>query len=759
MSRSKNQQVAYPFSAVGPMSSDDLGGKGAGLKRLTLDGVPVPPGFTVTTAVARAFAQHRLVPVRLARQLRWSMQDIEKETGKVFGDAVNPLLVSVRSGARVSMPGMMDTVLNLGMNTQVVAGLAVQFGERFAYDCYRRFLSMYGEVVLGVNKVLFERAWHNTKILFDCHQDVLLPVKALQMVCEHYRELIVDETGRPVPDDPWQQLDEALLAVLHSWDSPRAQAYRRLHKIPNLGTAVNIVSMVYGNKNERSCSGVVFSANCSTGEPGLWGEFLPRAQGEDVVNGSTTPFPIADLRRWNPRLYEELEAIVLQQAQASGGVVDIEFTVDDGVLWILQVREAKLSSEATITRAVRAVWDGTLTKAQALDQLTLEQVQPLRHGGFEPQGLAEAVRSRTLARGLPASPGAVVGVVALTCQSAIELAGRGHKVVLVRPDTTPADLDGMLAASAIVTGSGGASCHAAVVARALGKPAVVGCGLLTLNEGDFVSVDGSSGLVLAGSLPLVNSGQKKEVSLFLRWFAKTEVVPPRMVFDMIDQVASCHAMVNEFYLAESMATAAYGTPLEAEANRVWRTVQVDTAERICTYLFVACAGELTHCYTHLDCARGSAVVSELVKRYKVRQDDESRITSHVIAALRAAGFEDQVRFLELAWQAFSGTWNSTLYGGRKWAGIAWAGLRFMRGEINHRVFADHAFDLAHNTGTVFGKHDMISVISSYNLQEQLTVRKAAASVRQLFETLDRRWQTWPGRVKDLYAKGLERGTW
>ncbi|HXG47567.1 MAG TPA: PEP/pyruvate-binding domain-containing protein, partial [Methylomirabilota bacterium] len=385
--KSNRRQVAFLFGEGNCNTAALLGGKGAGLAELVSLGMPVPPGFTVTTSVARAFAQHRRTPGRLAWHVERGMAAIERQTGKRFGDPGNPLLVSVRSGAAVSMPGMMDTVLNLGMNQEITRGLAAVTGPRFAWDCYRRFLAMFGEIVLGIPRSFFAEIIDKVKADRGLVMDSQLSANALEQVCQEYRTMM-ELLERPMIDEPQEQLEKALVAVLESWNNPRAREYRRINRIPgDLGTAVNVQAMVFGNRDSASGTGVAFSHNCNTGEPGLWGEFLADAQGEDVVAGSRTPMPIAGMADWNPELYSRLEDIVGKLAAHRNHVVDVEFTVESGRLYILQVRAAKLAPEAAVTIATHLVWEERATRQEALALVPAEHVQALKTPAFNPRAL------------------------------------------------------------------------------------------------------------------------------------------------------------------------------------------------------------------------------------------------------------------------------------------------------------------------------------------------------------------------------------
>jgi phosphohistidine swiveling domain-containing protein len=741
-------QIAFLFDEGGPTEKEVLGGKGAGLVELVQMDVPVPAGFTLTTAVARAYAQHGVVPKRLDFHLRTKLNQLERKTGKRFGDSQRPLLVSVRSGAAVSMPGMMDTVLNLGMTPQVAEALAAG-DARFAWDSYQRFLSMFGEVVLGIDREEFEdfREVEAQRLGVKAED---LPAESLEKLAGIYRQFIAQRTGKPMADDVWEQLNMAVEAVLRSWNSERAVEFRRIHRIDNgLGTAVNVQAMAFGNRDEQSCSGVVFSCDVTTGDAGMWGEFLVQSQGEDVVAGIRTPSPISEMKAWNENLFHQLVDLLQRLEQKRGVPVEVEFTVESGKLYALQVRNAKLTAAAAATIAVRAVWSKRSNKSEALGLVTGEQVDALRLEGFEEQALAEAVQSRLLARGLAASHGAAVGKVVLSSAEAVQAAAAGEKVVLLSADTTPNDLPGMQAAVAIVTGTGGATCHAAVVARGLGKPAVVGCGMSDEQRralaGRIVAVDGAGGVMVEGSVPLAAGNNTKEVNIFLKWVAEEEAKrwpAPRLQFDYFEQSERVERLIADFYISDAMATAARGTPLEDEALALRTQVHIAVAERLAVYLIVAIGGEMRHigawnphCETE---------VNELFSKFKVERtgsaEHRSLAQQRTIAYLRTVSLAEQARFAELCDKAFRfGNWSGSV-GGVPWANIARAAHGFLTGRLSHSLFADHTFDLQHNNGTVFGKHAMINTDWRHGVLRLLEQKKHAENLPDLYK-----------RISDLIA--------
>ncbi len=500
---------------------DLLGGKGAGLAEMTSAGLPTPPGFTITTEACNDyFAAGETLPAGLWDDVLEAVRAVELETGKGFGDPANPLLVSVRSGAKFSMPGMMDTVLNLGLNERTLEGLIALTGnERFGWDAYRRFIQMFGRIVMGVGGERFDEALDAAKHARGVSQDTDLDATALREVVAAYRAIVRQETGREFPADPNDQLDLAIKAVFASWFGKRARDYRENQKIAHdLGTAVNVVSMVFGNMGDDSGTGVAFTRDPNTGEKVLYGEYLTNAQGEDVVAGIRTPQKIAHLAVDLPSAYEEFQRIADRLEHHYRDVQDLEFTIERGRLYMLQTRSAKRTAAAAVKIATDMVAEGVITKEEALARIEPAHVDQLLRDQYDPAALKTATR---LAKGLNASPGAAVGRAVFSADDAVAWVGRGEKVVLVRIETSPDDFHGMAVAQGILTARGGATSHAAVVARQIGKPCVAGCAELVVDyatkvarstesgasfaEGDWISVDGSTGEVFAGALPTVSA--------------------------------------------------------------------------------------------------------------------------------------------------------------------------------------------------------------------------------------------------------------
>jgi pyruvate,orthophosphate dikinase len=496
---------------------------------MTQLGIPVPAGFTVTTDACRAYmSSGKRLPNGLEGEIDHHLRRLEQRTGKRFGDPRDPLLVSVRSGAAVSMPGMMDTILNLGLTDEAVEGLAAGTGNRrFAADSYRRLIQMYGEVVEGIDGHRFEQALSDLKSARRAQHDTDLSAEDLAELVETFERLFREETGRPFPQDPGEQLARAVRAVFESWDNPRAQVYRRAHGIADdLGTAVNVVQMVFGNKGDDSGTGVCFTRDPATGEQGLYGEFLANAQGEDVVAGIRTPEPLDRMRETVADAFEELLDTMRRLEEHYRDVQDIEFTVEEGKLYLLQTRTAKRTAAAALKSAVSMVEEGLITREEAVARIDAAQLDQLLHPMIDP-GAEFAVACK----GLNASPGAASGKIVLDADSAAERGAAGEDVILVRWETTPDDIHGMLQAKGILTVHGGMTSHAAVVARGMGKPCVAGCDDLSIDverrtvdvggrelaEGDVITIDGGTGEVIVGEVPLVPPQINEDFETILGW--------------------------------------------------------------------------------------------------------------------------------------------------------------------------------------------------------------------------------------------------
>jgi len=525
--RSKKSRLVYFFGdgrAEGKdLGKEILGGKGYGLVQMTAMGVPVPPGFVISTEVCARYAKTGKYPAGLKEEVEANLLRLEKLTGKVFGDAENPLLVSVRSGAPASMPGMMDTILNLGLTHDAKAGFGHAAGERFARDCRRRLISMYGDVVLKVPKGKFEDAIAQAKAKAGVESDAQLSAQELRALCTKYLAVIKKNTRHPFPEDPRAQLWGAIGAVFESWENDRARAYRRLNHIPeSWGTAVTVQAMVFGNLGDDCATGVAFTRNPATGDKSFYGEYLANAQGEDVVAGIRTPHPIASLGRGDsleetmPAVYAQLLKVRAALEKNFRDMQDIEFTIERGKLYILQTRNGKRTGFAAVRIACDLHDEKRISKKEALLRVDPEQLSQLLAPVFPSAEKERAVREgNLLARGLPAGPGAACGRAAFSAERAVEMAERGDPVILIRAETSPEDILGMAASRGILTSRGGMTSHAAVVARGMGKCCVVGCGEISIDaryermmargktvaEGDYLSVDGTTGEVIAGKLP------------------------------------------------------------------------------------------------------------------------------------------------------------------------------------------------------------------------------------------------------------------
>ncbi|MCB0017007.1 MAG: pyruvate, phosphate dikinase, partial [Anaerolineales bacterium] len=506
-----------------------LGGKGANLAEMSRSGLPVPPGFTITTEACRQYYIHdKLFPEGMWTASKQALKAVEKKTGKQFGDPANPLLVSVRSGAPISMPGMMDTVLNLGLTPATVAGLAqLTSDERFAWDAYRRFIQMFGEIVLDVPKDKLHHALERTMTRADVRREADLTVPQLQDLVHHLNEIIFGESRQHVPDDPEEQLRMAIAAVFDSWTNRRATDYRRVNRIADdIATAVNVQAMVFGNASEDSGTGVAFTRNPSTGESIMFGEFLSNAQGEDIVAGIRTPLPITKMAETSPEIYKQVLRVGKQLENHYKEMQDIEFTVERGQLYLLQTRTGKRTGQAAIRIAVDMVREGLISPDEAVVRVAPSQVEQLLYPVIDPQAQAEI-----LTRGLPASPGAATGRAVFDADEAVEFVTRGEAVILVRQETNPDDFHGMVAANAIVTARGGMTSHAAVVARGMGKCCVVGAAEMVVDygkqmfttpngvvtRGDWISIDGNSGNVLLGKVQTIAPALDDNYHTLMSW--------------------------------------------------------------------------------------------------------------------------------------------------------------------------------------------------------------------------------------------------
>jgi pyruvate,orthophosphate dikinase len=523
------RRYVYDFDEPSAGGRELLGGKGIGLAEMTQMGVPVPAGFTITTDACRAYMSNaKTLPDGVEAEIEEHLAALQERTGKRFGDTNDPLLVSVRSGAAVSMPGMMDSILNLGLSDEAVVGLAsATKNERFANDSYRRLIQMYGEVVDGMDGHRFEQALTDLKKSRGVSQDVDLSAADLAELIDTYRAGYREETGHDFPQDPRDQLTRAVRAVFDSWDSPRAKVYRRTYDIPDdLGTAVNVVQMVFGNKGEESGTGVAFTRDPSTGEQGLYGEFLANAQGEDVVAGIRTPEPLAHMEQKLPTAFAQLLDTMRRLEEHYRDMQDIEFTVEDNELYLLQTRTAKRTAAAAVKAAVEMADEELIAREDAVARIDPTQLEQLLHPMIDPSADWEVAT-----KGLNASPGAACGAIVLDADTAEERGKAGQSVILVRWETTPDDIHGLIQAAGILTAHGGMTSHAAVVARGMGKPCVAGCeglsididartitvGGQTLSEGDLLTIDGGTGAVIVGEVPLVAPEVNDDLETILAW--------------------------------------------------------------------------------------------------------------------------------------------------------------------------------------------------------------------------------------------------
>ncbi len=558
-----NESTKYVYSFGGGKADGDgtmkglLGGKGAGLAEMTNLGVPVPPGFTISTEACRLFYDNNLaLPKAFEKFMESAMKQLEKEMGASFGDAENPLLVSVRSGAKFSMPGMMDTILNLGLNDDTLQGIIKKTGnERFAYDNYRRFISMFGNVVLGIDKDEFEELITKKKRQRAIKHDSSLSIEDLKDIVRSFKKLVQKKSGEAFPTDPWDQLRMARDAVFRSWNSPRAITYRTKYEIPaDLGTAVNIQAMVFGNMGDTSATGVGFTRNPATGAKEFYGEFLVNAQGEDVVAGIRTPQPIKALGKEMPKAFDQLKKITEKLEHHYRDVQDFEFTIQENKLYMLQTRTGKRTAQAAVKIAVDMEKEGLITKEEALMRIEPTDLDQLLHPRIDPNAVTEVV-----AKGLAASPGAASGKVVFHADEAVRLNERGEKTILVRMETNPDDIAGMIASEGILTSRGGMTSHAAVVARGMGKPCVVGCedirvyesrrqfaiGTLVIKDKEVITINGTTGEVMQGEVPTLDPELSGEFGEFMEWADELRKLSVRTNADNPEDAATARSFGAE----------------------------------------------------------------------------------------------------------------------------------------------------------------------------------------------------------------------
>ena len=529
-----SHKYVYLFSEGNKDMRELLGGKGANLAEMTKAGMPVPQGFTISTeACTQYYKDGRKINDEIQAQIYEYLGKMEEICGKKFADPENPLLVSVRSGARASMPGMMDTILNLGLNDVVVEGLAkFTNNPRFAYDSYRRFIQMFSDVVMELPKPEFEKIIDQKKEEKGVKQDTELDTEDMKDLVKRFKAFYKENKGEDFPSDPKVQLMEAVKAVFRSWDNPRANVYRRMNEIPyDWGTAVNVQAMVFGNSGDKSGTGVAFTRNPATGEHKLFGEYLINAQGEDVVAGVRTPSPISQLEQDMPEVYKQFAEIADRLEKHYKDMQDMEFTIENGKLYMLQTRNGKRTANAALKIAVDLVHEGMIDEEEAVLRVEPQQLDALLHPQFDADALKKAT---VVGKGLAASPGAACGKIVFTAEDAKEWAKKGEKVVLVRRETSPEDIEGMQVAEGILTVRGGMTSHAAVVARGMGTCCVSGCGEInvdydaknftlggkTYNEGDYISIDGSTGNIYGEAIPTAPASIAGDFGLFMGWADK-----------------------------------------------------------------------------------------------------------------------------------------------------------------------------------------------------------------------------------------------
>lgn len=686
--RQKSRKLVYLIGDQLPQEDaiETFGGKGASLDRMVSLGAPVPPGIKISTSLARALEEHHKCPKRFWPQFNRAFAQFEQQTGCQLGNPDKPLVVSVRSGARQSMPGMMDTVLNIATR---------------------------------------------------------------------------------------EDLESAIEQVLLSWDSDLAAQYRAKYQIPYWwGTGIVVQQMVFGNKDLRSCTGVIFSRDTNTGENKPTGEFLVCAQGHDLVNGEQTPQSIDQLQEWDPLIYDELIDWTQRLEREFDDVVDVEFTVESGKLYLLQCRKAKMSAKARAVSAVHFVWEDRWTKQQAVQSLPKAKLRDLSKQEIEEYSLISARRGLVY-KGIAASPGAVVGIIAQTATEISSIQGSGHKAIFWAKKTYPEHLKLMMAADAIITEEGGMSCHAALTARDLGKPCIVGLGKTSDSwSGCLHTMSGTTGEFFPGySAELTNDGRiGKELGLFQKWtwaLASWEDVESKIDFALVERKQDPLEMVASFYLTEALATQAKETTFACEANRLQEEIHGQIAAQLATYLILACAGEARHALRILV---GMDEDSAEEKFYNFLRDTLSlssgrdrwaRIDAQekIVAYLSTRGGADVIAFLRGACTLFSYHGWESAFGGKKWANIAEAALMYLCGEIPRRTFIDHTFDLHHNTGSVFGKHPMASgdKRKALQLKKAQDAKHGAIDIRELFANcadIEVR-----SDIHNLFIRGCGQGTW
>lgn len=751
------RQAALDFNSEKLLVPGVRGGKGLGLARMTQLGICVPPGFTIHSGIGRAYSQERRFPKRLAWHVVQAIRKLELGTGRTFGRGARPLLVSVRSGAAVSMPGMMDTLLNLGLNDQTVEALAKETGDRgFALDCYLRLLTSYAGLVLGVSQ---EKYGAGTR------DPALLEVRI--NLCKK----VLGNLGKPFPQDPWDQLSGAIRVVFDSWNSQRAVAYRSASGICSWqGSACTVQAMVFGNLGETSATGVVFSANPSTGKPGLFGEFLPNAQGEDVVSGASQPLQIGEMRSWNAPVFDELVCTTLKLEEQAKDMVDVEFTVERGKLYILQVRPAKRTQMAQVTSLVTRHWRGFLTKKEVL-MMAAPLVGKLRETRF-----GSTAGHPVFATGLPASPGCVFGRIARCKADITNNQYSGYRSILVKEDTSPDDFPEMSQSAAIVTVVGGLTCHAAVVARGFSVPAVVGCEKfflegkeVSLREACYgagripISVDGANGIVYLGRVELtrpVDLTRNREYSLLLGWAAKSGHGIPTLAWEVLEERVSACGWLGNFYMLEKMVLQISNGPMLGYATEIKRAEEQRISSRMAAYLFVAIAGELRHIRMRAVAAVNTGIAQGFVDLLGASDTTRADAQTNAVCVFKKAKHGLVIKFLEDAEKVFyDKCWPSSSFGGAKWGQIARVLLSFLKKEVTTPVFIDQVFDIQHNGGHVFDKHSCLAETDQNQLKSLLNWKKKdKGGVKAALDYLRGRVAV-SDFIIELFKKGEKEGIW
>ncbi|HJP81741.1 MAG TPA: PEP/pyruvate-binding domain-containing protein [Candidatus Saccharimonadales bacterium] len=694
------------------MRAEVRGGKGMSLAEMTALGLRIPPGFTIATGVSRAYRQHGRLPGRVLTQVERELRKLESATGRRLGGDRDPLLLSVRSGAEVSMPGMMDTLLNVGLNTEAYIALT-EGDERFADELDRRLSTQWKALI-----------------------------------------------GGSVPEDPFQQIMQSIEAVLRSWESERARSYRERNGISHeMGTAVTVQQMVFGNMDQRSCTGVVFSADPSSGDETLCGEFLVQAQGEDVVSGANLTRPIIELRRWDEGVMTELQAVLAKLESHFQHPVDVEFTVESGVLYVLQARAVKFSPTARIVRAVRSVEATTPARrrAAAKAEVLLTVPPSLVDKALQPKVAETTVPP--LSYGLSVSGGAVTGIVVRDTEEAERLAAAGESVILVRPTTSPEDVPAMQVSAAIVTESGGPVCHAAIIARELAIPAVVGVSYISrLASGRTVTVDGASGCVYPGTLPLVVPPPSREVRLMRTWLQGT--YEPRVGTEWVSARKEASALLADFYLTELMMRLSRSSSLEIKATTLRNETHRKVAEGVAMYLLLATAAESRHVWAMAQ----SVTVKEralcvdrhfgTVKAHGLGGDGRKHVMDRVWSFARYQVSSALARVVgHVAFLFEYARWHDS-YGGAPWWKITECLLGFLEGRLSPTKFVDQTFDLRHHGGALFDKHPMIR--ESYDLRGLLDLKRDSVSIETFYVAVR---QYASREVRGMYQAGVKADLW